>query len=217
MSQMALPLDWTQARDFSSGFLVSDCNAEAVRHLEHSGTWPVRTSILVGPPRSGKSLLGGLFARATGGAIVDDVADQSDDAMFHAWNRAQETRLPLLLIAETAPEHWAVTLPDLCSRLRAAPVIEISDPDDGLIAPLIARLFLDRGTGIDDGVAAYLAPRIERSYAAIHELVTNLDEAALAEHKRITVPFARQFFAGRDAPGLPGLDAPVDVDGGDLI
>ncbi|MBN9788099.1 chromosomal replication initiator DnaA [Pseudonocardia sp. TMWB2A] len=208
MSQMALPLDWTGAKGLSGDFLVSACNAEAVRHLEHSATWPVRTSILTGPARSGRSLLGRLFALATGGTVVDTVAGQSDDSLFHAWNRAQETRLPLLLIADAPPSEWNVTLPDLKSRLGAAPVVHIDQPDDNLIAPLIERLFLDRGTRISEDLPGYLAPRIERSYAAIHQTVTNLDEAALADHKRISVPFARQFFAGRDAPGLPGLEPP---------
>ena len=209
MSQMALPLDWTKAHGTTGGFLVSACNAEAVRHLEHSATWPVRTTILVGPRHSGRSLLGRLFADATGGQVIDTVHSDSDDVLFHAWNRAQETRLPLLMIADTPPMQWAVTLPDLKSRMGAAPVVTITDPDDGLIPALIDRMFLDRGTRIADDLATYLAPRVERSYAAIHDIVTTLDEAALAQHKRITVPFARQFFATRDEPALPGLQSPL--------
>lgn len=208
MGQMALPLDWTNTRDDSGGFLVSPCNAEAVRHLEHSATWPVRTSVLIGPRYSGRSLLGRLFISATGGEVIDTVHDKADDILFHAWNRAQESRTPLLLVADREPTEWEIILPDLQSRLRAAPVVRIGDPDDDLVEALIGRMFADRGTRIADDLAAWLAPRVERSYMAIHEMVTHLDEAALAERKRITVPFARHYFAGRDEPGLPGIDAP---------
>lgn len=208
MSQMALPLDWTRTRDSDSGFLVSASNAEAVKHLEHSATWPVRVSVLVGPPQSGKSLLGTLFAEATGGEIIDTVHDVDDDTLFHAWNRAQEQQLPLLMIANSPPSDWSVTLPDLKSRLAAAPVVTIADPDDGLAAALIERLFADRGTRIADDLPAYLVPRIERSYAAIHQIVMQLDEAALAQRKRISVPFARQILQDENEPSLPGFDTP---------
>lgn len=208
MSQMALPLDWTRTRGSDSGFLVSTSNAEAVKHLEHSATWPVRVSVLVGPPQSGKSLLGKLFAEATGGEIIDTVHGVDDDALFHAWNRAQEKQLPLLMIANSPPSDWNVTLPDLKSRLAAAPVVTIMEPDDGLAAALIERLFADRGTRIADDLPAYLIPRIERSYAAIHQIVMALDEAALAQRKRISVPFARQMLQDDSEPSLPGFDAP---------
>lgn len=206
MSQMALPLDWTRNRDTSSGFLVSSSNAEAVRHLEHSATWPVKISILVGPPQSGRSLLGRLFAEATRGEVIDTVHDRSDDDLFHAWNRAQDKQLPLLMIANTPPSDWPVTLPDLKSRLAAAPVVTIEDPDDGLALALIERLFADRGTRIADDLPGYLVPRIERSYLAIHQIVTLLDEAALAQRKRLTVPFARIVLQDGEEPSLPGFD-----------
>ncbi len=208
MSQMALPLDWTRTRGSNSGFLVSTSNAEAVKHLEHSATWPVRISVLVGPPQSGKTLLGTLFAEATGGEIIDTVHDADDDVLFHAWNRAQEKQRPLLMIANSPPSDWNVALPDLKSRLAAAPVVTISDPDDGLAAALIERLFADRGTRIADDLPAYLVPRIERSYGAIHQIVMQLDEAALAQRKRLSVPFARQILQDDSEPSLPGLDDP---------
>lgn len=203
---MALPLDWTRTREAGSGFLVGPSNAEAVRHLEHSGTWPVRTSILVGPRQSGRSLLGSLFAQATGGEIIDTVHDQSDDDLFHAWNRAHDHQLPLLMIADVHPSEWSVALPDLKSRLAAAPVVTIFEPDDNLAAALVERLFADRGTRIANDLPAYLVPRIERSYAAIHQIVMQLDEAALAQHRRISVPFARQLMQDESEPSLPGFD-----------
>ena len=206
MSQMALPLDWTRTRDSGSGFLVSASNAEAVRHLEHSATWPVRVSVLVGPPQSGKSLLGRLFSEATGAEIIDTVHGRHDNDLFHAWNRAQEKQLPLLMIANIPPSQWKVELADLKSRLAAAPVVTIFEPDDGLAAALIERLFADRGTRIADDLPAYLVPRIERSYANIHQIVMQLDEAALAQRKRISVPFARQFLQDENALSSPGFD-----------
>src|SRR3546814_3650855 len=50
MSQISLPLDWT-GREKGETFLLSESNSLAVRHLDHWGIWPVRTTILTGPPR----------------------------------------------------------------------------------------------------------------------------------------------------------------------
>ena len=47
MSQISLPLDWT-GRDKDGTFLQSESNRFAVRHLDHWGIWPVRTSVLTG-------------------------------------------------------------------------------------------------------------------------------------------------------------------------
>ena len=66
MNQMALPLGWP-ADERQEDFIVGESNARAVRHLEHWGTWPVMATILTGPRKSGRSLLGRLFARRSGG------------------------------------------------------------------------------------------------------------------------------------------------------
>lgn len=199
--QLALPLDWTgQREEADHGFLVGSSNQAAVRHLEHHATWPVRASVLTGPRGSGRTTLARLFARATGAQVIDPVEGRSDEEIFHAWNRAHELRRPLLIVSDTLPAQWRVVLPDLRSRLMAVPVATIGQPDDDLALSLIERLFADRATPIAPDLPAYLVSRIERSYAAIHRVVQLLDEAALAERKRIGVRLARaKLLASDDA------------------
>jgi chromosomal replication initiation ATPase DnaA len=201
-SQLALPLDWTARREGEGeDFLVGVSNQTAVRHLEHHATWPVRASVLTGPRGSGRTTLARLFARSTGAEVIDPVAGLSDDAIFHAWNRAQELRRPLLLVSDTLPAAWPVALPDLRSRLMAVPVATIGEPDDDLALSLIERLFAQRATPIAPELPAFLVARIERSYAAIHRVVQMLDEAALAERKRVGIRLARARLAGLDRDG----------------
>ncbi len=59
--QIALPLNWGSASG-EADFVVSDANLAAVRHLEHWALWPVRASVLAGPPKSGKSSSGADFS-----------------------------------------------------------------------------------------------------------------------------------------------------------
>ncbi len=208
--QLVLPLDW-RTRD-QAGFLVSSSNMAAVRHLEHPATWPVPAAILVGPALSGRSLLGKAFAAATGGTVIDDAERAPDVQLFHAWNAAMRTGAPpLLMIAGMPPAQWPVQLPDLRSRLNAAPVVTIAQPDDALMVALIERHFAARGTLIEPRLPAFVAPRIERSYAAVMAAVDAIDAAALAARRRITRALARTTLI---AAGLIALDDPAMGDHG---
>ena len=110
---------------------------------------------------------------------------------FHLFNQIAEQGGTLLLTAERPVAHWNLTLPDLASRLRAAPAVEIGMPDDALIEAVLVKMFMDRQLIIEPGVISYLVPRMERSFAAARSLVLKLDEAALAQQRTITVPLAR--------------------------
>ena len=205
--QLALPLDWTGHREGAGeDFLVGSSNQTAVRHLEHHATWPVRASVLTGPRGSGRTTLAHLFARSTGAEVIDPVAGVTDDAIFHAWNRAQDLRRPLLLVSDTLPASWPVALPDLRSRLMAVPVATIGEPDDDLALSLIERLFAKRATPIAPELPAFLVARIERSYDAIHRVVRLLDEAALAERKRVGTRMARATLAAAAVEGFAERD-----------
>jgi hypothetical protein len=190
MNQIALPFDWPADEDAQS-FIVTDANRDAVTHLDRWGTWPVAATLLVGPRKSGRSLLGRIFAAKTGAMLVDDADRHPEDRSFHAWNRAQETRKPLLLIAEQAPPAWKVRLADLSSRLSATPVVTLEMPDDVLAGKLLQKLLAQRGLSVAPGVLSYLVPRIERSYVVLLRIADVLDDAALSQRRAITVPFAR--------------------------
>lgn len=201
MTQLPLPLAWPA--DSADDFLISASNARAAEHLRRWGAWPVMASLLVGPRKSGRSLLARQFAGQTGGAIIDDAESADETAIFHAWNRAQETRRPLLIVADNAPPEWRARLPDLRSRLAATPVALIDPPDDALIEALLAREFLRRGLDARDSLLHWLATRIERSHVAVQRAVDLLDHAALANRKRLSIALARSTMAEARLIGRP--------------
>jgi len=191
MTQIALPLDWPVA-DREEDFLLSGCNRAAFDHLRRWALWPVMASVLTGPRKSGRSLLGRIFVRKTGGRLFDDAETHDEEALFHAWNEAQERRKPLLVVADAPPPAWRVGLPDLRSRLAATPHVAIGPPDDALIADLLVKLLGDRGVAAPPELADYLVPRIERSYVSVLNAVDILDRVMLSHHRRMTVPLARK-------------------------
>lgn len=191
LNQIALPLDWPVA-DRDEDFLLSHCNRAAFEHLRRWALWPVMATLLTGPRKSGRSLLGRIFVRKTGGRLFDDAEQHDEEALFHAWNDAQEQRRPLLIVADAPPPHWEIVLPDLRSRLAATPRTEIGAPDDLLIGQLIVKLLGDRGIAAPPEVAAFLTSRIERSYLTVMEAVDALDRIMLSHHRRLTLPLTRR-------------------------
>ena len=189
-SQIALPFEWpADPRD--DEFLVSDSNARAVQQLEHWASWPVMTVVLTGPRKSGRSLLARIFAAKSGGTIIDDAERQPETAIFHAWNRAQEERHPLVIVADHAPPEWAVKLPDLRSRLAASPTARIGAPDDALMQALFERQFLRRGLDARPDLIQWLLTRVERSHISLLRAVDVLDSAVMERRKRLSIPLAR--------------------------
>lgn len=191
MDQIALPLNWPVA-DRDEDFLVSDANRLVFEHLKRWSTWPVSATLLTGPRKSGRSLLGGIFVRKTGGRLFDDAHAHDEEAIFHAWNDAQARRRPLLIVADAPPPEWEIRLPDLRSRLAATPQVAITEPDDALLSVLVIKLLGDRGIAATPDLGEFLVPRIERSYVAVLRVVEALDQAALTHRKRISLAMARQ-------------------------
>ena len=66
--------------------------------------------------------------------MVDDADRMDETALFHRWNRAQESGTSLLLVSNGAEEAWHIALPDLASRIGAALHLEIGAPDDAMLA-----------------------------------------------------------------------------------
>lgn len=191
MSQISLPFEWP-GQGTDADFLVSEANAVAVRHLEGWRDWSLATSVLSGPALSGRSMLGRRFAAMSGGRVIDDAEGRDDLMLFNAWNDAQTSRRPLLLIGARAPTLWDVALPDLRSRLAAAPHVAIEEPDEPLAIALIERALGGVGANYAADLPDWLLRRIERSYAAIAQVTRLLNEAALSSGRKISVAMAKE-------------------------
>lgn len=194
MSQIALPLDWPDPT--AADIILSDANAHVARHFERWTTWPVMATLLTGPRKSGRSRFAAQFALRTGGRLFDNAEAQPEEALFHAWNNAQERRRPLVIVADRQPPDWAIQLPDLASRIAATPAVEIGNPDDALIARLIEDQLGRRGLAVAPDLLAFLLARLERDYVAVHRVIDALDQEAFSRRTRLSIPLARTALAG---------------------
>lgn len=196
MTQIALPLDVRGAAG-PTRIVLGAANRTAVEALSDPARWPFHTAVLVGPPRSGKTLLTRWFAEQGAGEALDDAPERPEAEVFHAWNRAQEAQRRLLLSAGPA---WQVALPDLASRLGGSLQIAIDPPDDQFIVDLLIAHAEQRRLALGEGAAAYLAPRIERSFAAVEAVVAAIDRISLERQSPATMSVWRDALEAVQGP-----------------
>jgi chromosomal replication initiation ATPase DnaA len=123
---------------------------------------------------------------------LDDVGPVVDEeALLSLYNRLHERRGHLLITTRLPVGAWTVRLPDLASRLRAAPAAAIGPPDDALLGAVLLKLFADRQLVVSEAVIEYLVRHMERSFAAARLVVAGLDAASLQQQRPITVALAR--------------------------
>lgn len=206
-------------------FLVTPSNAKAVALVDLWPNWPSHVLILLGPPGSGKSHLAAVWREMTGarliapaeiskaavpdllekGALVIEDAPGSglDEAgFFHLLNLAREQKAHILVTARQAPIGWGVALPDLISRLKAAPVAWLGAPDDELLRGVLVKLFADRQIAVDEAIVGYLLSRMPRELDAARTLVAEIDRRALEERAEVTRNFAARVLGDITSPGL---------------
>ncbi|ANL39970.1 UNVERIFIED_ORG: chromosomal replication initiation ATPase DnaA [Rhizobium esperanzae] len=209
-----LPLVFSH--DAASGrddLLISERLAAAVSIVDAWPAWPSPVVVLAGPVGSGKSHLARIWRELSGavdirpdlgsdaavaaaaGPVLFEDADRlgfDDNALFHVINSVREHGTSLLMTSRLWPISWPVLLPDLRSRLKAATVVEIGEPDEALLSQVIVKLFADRQLYIDDKLVLYIVNRMERSLNAAQTIVERLDRLALSRGTKITRSLAAE-------------------------
>lgn len=213
--QLAFDLPHRESRG-RGDFFVSRSNAAALAAIDGWPGWPGGKLVLVGPAGAGKSHLVQVWSEAAdavvlaadtltaadpaacagrnvaledGDALAGDPA--REEAAFHLHNLVLAEGGHLLVTAASPPVRWGLGLPDLQSRLQGTTLVEIEPPDEALLAAVLVKLFADRQIEVSPRLVAYLAARTDRSFAALGDLVAQLDTAALAAGTKVSLPLAR--------------------------
>lgn len=215
-----LPLELGHEPALSRDHLVvSPANAAAVALIDRWPDWSSPVAILAGPTGAGKTHLASIWraragaetldparigaaGRAPGRPVLIDALEPGgfdQTALFHLINAVRQEGAFLLMTSRRFPSAWGVTLPDLTSRLRAATLVEIGEPDDLLLAGVITKLFADRQVEVESHVVRYLIARIERSLSTAGRVVERLDRAALERKAPITRALAAEIVGALDA------------------
>lgn len=219
-----MPLELSHTTGFSRDELVvTPSNMVAVNLVDSWPQWPAPLMVLAGPPGSGKSHLAAIWAQKAsawrvasdsmdvganiGNILIDGMGDDGIDevALFHMINAVRQADASMLITSRRWPSEWPVKLPDLMSRIKSAPTVEIAEPDDALLSGVITKLFADRQLVVEPSLVAFLVSRIERSLATAQNVVERLDKAALIAKSRITRQMANAVLTELDF-GQKALD-----------
>jgi chromosomal replication initiation ATPase DnaA len=190
-------------------YLVSESNRPAYEWITHTGRWNSYALRLAGPPGSGRTHLAHIWAQrehasfiawpdwgTQGAQVLDDAsAIREEEKLFHLLNDLRDSGRRLLLVFDDRPLAERFRLPDLLSRLNALPQAQLREPDDTLLAAVLAKQLSDRQLRLPEDVLTYLVARMPRSFQAAGRLARWLDEETLARKKPITVAVAREMLA----------------------
>lgn len=125
---------------------------------------------------------------------IDTIAGypEWEEALFHLYNRIKDMEKSLLIISgNQPPAMMTIQLADLRSRLGWGLVIQLNElSDEEKIRTLKLHAF-KRGFDLPDGVAQFLLNRCSRNMHDLHQLLNQLDDASLAAHRKITIPFVK--------------------------
>jgi chromosomal replication initiation ATPase DnaA len=200
---LELPVASSESRD---DLVVGASNRLAAEMIDAWPDWPGHVVVLSGPPGSGKSHLariwggragavaahmgeiGGVTPSHTANMVIEDVEPGEIDerGLFHLLNLLRAEHRHCLLTSRHLPGEWNVSLPDLKSRIGAAQLVLLREPDDEMLRLVMFKLFADRQLAPEPGVVAYICARMERSLEAAVRLVDEIDREALARSKDIT-------------------------------
>lgn len=214
-----IPLDLKHRTAYGrEDFLIAPNNQDAAAWVDKWPDWPAPALLLYGPAACGKTHLSAVWAQTTEAKILtpDDISKHdaesisymaqhialrhadlmigdcsSEEKLFHLYNMFKEEGRSLLLTSRAPAANLNFIVPDLASRLRAAPNIAIDRPDEMLLTAVLIKLFKDRQINITEETLNYILPRMERSFIAARDLVMQADKIALAEKRNITIPLIR--------------------------
>lgn len=222
-AQQQIPLDLGHRTALGrNDFLVTPNNHDAVAWIDLWPEWPAPCLVLYGPVASGKTHLGAVWSERSsaicikasdinetkirdiaemkhhviiedGDALIGDI--EGEKGLFHLYNIFKEEQRSILLTLQEPPVRRAFALPDLASRLRAAPSVAIREPDEQLLGALLVKLFNDRQIRVGAEVLNYVLPRIERSFEAVRDLVERADQKAIIEKRAISIPLMRSLLS----------------------
>lgn len=128
---------------------------------------------------------------------IDDVGDVIGDslweeALFHLMNAIRDQRKRIIITGDQPASGLAVKLPDLHSRLIAAPSVKTDDLSDDQKLSVLMQKAHSRGFYLGEDVGRFILSRASRDMPRLLDLLERIELETLRQGKRVTIPFVKQ-------------------------
>ncbi len=192
-------------------YCVTTANSLIWEALHAPQKWSSHCAFLTAPDFGGKTHLSHIFVHTMKGDLLNgheltelppvghnafmciDNADAIADAelLFHLYNKIKEQGAHLLLTSSVPVSDFPHDLPDLTSRLKAAHLLTVAEPDEHLMTQIFMKRFADLQWRVNGDVLAYLLLRITRTFSTIANVIDHLIPLVEENHRNITLPVMR--------------------------
>ena len=216
---MQLAFDFPfQEKFLPADFVVSACNDEAFKFIKNYNpsdkNLPNIFAILA-PQLGGKTYLANIWQKnfnaeflnleelenvnlikvikAKKFYIIENIDEiENQELLLHIFNLSQEKSAFLLLTSTTNLSEIHSPIKDLNSRLKNTFQLKIEKPDDDLIKMLLIKNFAAKQLKVDDKVIGFLLQNLDRSFAAVHNMIRLLEFHSLEKRRGVTVPLIKE-------------------------
>lgn len=128
--------------------------------------------------------------------VLDDIdvicgKREWEEQLFEVFNELQARQGQLCIAASSPPAQLPFVLKDLQSRLQLAVVHEVVELADADKAQVLTSRARERGIELKEEVVLYILARNQRNMHDLMAVLDKLDAQALAEQRKITIPFVK--------------------------
>ena len=114
------------------------------------------------------------------------------ETLFGLYNQMRDQGKRLLVCAIEGPQQLNLSLPDLRSRLQWGLTFRVLELDDEQKKHALQFRAKARGLELSDEVCSYILQRLPRDMNELFWQLNRLDQASLAEQRKITIPFVKK-------------------------
>jgi DnaA family protein len=131
---------------------------------------------------------------------IDAIADNHawQEALFHCYNRCQDTGCHWIVSAQEAPQLLALTLKDLSSRLSHGITWALNPLSDTQKCDALVHRAKNTGLELSPSVAAYLIHHYPRDMCSQVARLEKLEQASMAACRKLTIPFIKTILETED-------------------
>ena len=186
-------------------YIFDETNKSAFEIINSFPNWQNNLVNLVGPKKSGKSLLLKILEITHSFLYISEKSFQKDnldtifkserlildidvlleDKVFSIVNDFYTNKKYLVISSNKPLTNIQFKLKDLSSRFKLFNIIEILNPSDHLIYSLIIKFFSDNQIVIKKELVNFIVKKIDRSYLRVNNFLEKLNNQSIVEKRKI--------------------------------